>query len=527
MTNIFNTDNLYWVFTKHAKERLANFDVHKNLKLQKMVIGDYDWYKDSEKKLGDEGYSEAAFKRYFQENDNVDMGHQIIYINEDGEPEDALTITITSKEISADGESVVFSGTIDETYGGFDVREVGIYETVEEGRGSRDVLFAICTMQPMPKPSLSTNHYIASQINCHLFSQRLVSVFDYIELEKTNNYTSKAEMNEYLSNLLYVESNLSEQISRNSQLIGYNRVQQLHDLMEANQSTYAKFGLSVIYSTLANMVDVRNFWVFDYSGNLTRRAMLKDLSLRNENLGADQLSTRYERGFEGIASWLNFNNAHYYMMDPPKDVIRKVADGGNVEYYAPNANDLVFVDLEKDKNNKIIGVSDAPFTIIFVGAQNNNSSTNTIMCKYNTFAEHPGLSVVVTPERELVVKLYSTKDKYIEFTSPKGAIPKAGTFYTLFIEYNGDLINPMITLNIDGKIIATNYKMVGPEYKGMTLDGMLLPIFSFERSSDGDRKFVNSKVCLLSLIHGRMGEVHRQALIYNLMALIGKNPCLI
>ena len=61
----------------------------------------------------------------------------------------------------------------------------------------------------------------------------------------------------------------------------------------------------------------------------------------------------------------------------------------------------------------------------------------------------------------------------------------------------------------------------------MTMAGIMLPLFSFERTGDGDKKYVNSKVCLLSLIKGNLSATHKQSVVYNLMSLIGHNPCLV
>ena len=527
MADIFNTDNLYWVYTEYAKERLADLNANENLNLYKIRIGDYDWFTDAKRKLGRNGYSEAAFKAYYQDQGHTDLGHVITHENEDGDRNAPLEFFITGKKLSLDNESVILTATVDESYGGFDIREIGVYESVTDEDGSTELkLFAVCTMQPIPRPTMATNHYISSQINCHLCSQKLVTHFDKIEIERTNSYATKTELQDYQSNLLFVEANLAEQISRNSQLIGYNRVQQLYELMQRNQEYYAKFSLSSIYSNLSNVADVRNFWPFNYSDSISRKSMIKDLSLNNESLEADQLSTRYEKGFEGVASWLNFSNSHYYALDAPADV-KVIIDGNNKNYYAPGRDDLIFINLTKDSSDKVTAVSDAPFTIFFVGAQNNNSDDNTIICKYNTFTERPGFSIVVTKDRKLVVTLYSNSNSYVTFSTSVGAIPKAGTFYTLIVDYNGDSINPQVSVTIDGSTARTFFHNEGPIYRGMTIEGILLPMFSFARTGEGDKKHINSKVCLLSLIKGNLTETYKQAMSYSLMSLIGKNPCLI
>lgn len=537
MANIFNNDNkLYWVFTTYAINKLSDFSTDENLKLMAIGIGDYDWYTDEKKKLGPTGYSEAAFKAYFQdENIERDLGNPITYENEEGDKDAPRYFSITRKEISEDETNVILSATINETFGGFDIREIGIYDC-EYDEDSEKItpkhLFAVCTMQPITKPTTETNHYISTQLICHLFSQRLIDYFDYIEIDSKNNFVTVDDINKYQTNLLFVESNLAEQISRNTQIIGYNRVQQLYELLKNNQDKYSKFGVSSVYSNIANVMEVKNFWTFRPSGYLTRESMLDDLSLNNDNLGTDQLSTLYETGYEGIASWLNFNNVHYYTDTPTQDVYQvteEVEDITIKNYYVKNGHtDLTFIDLIVNDNNMVIGAQDSPFSIIFVGAQNSNSSDCTLYAKYNTFTEHPGLYVSITKDREVNVSMYTNKNNYINFKTYAGSVPAAGTFYSLIIEYNGDVRNPKVAVNINGSNIATTYtKSTGYIYSGMTVDGIMLPMFSFKRTADGDINGVNSKICLLSVLKGTFDDSYRQSIAYNLMSLIGNNPCLI
>ena len=525
MNNIYNTNNLYWVYTAYGKNRLADFNTTENLKLYKIKIGDYDWFTDAEHKLGDSGYSEAVFKQYFQGSAVNDLGHFINRTNEEGDSNVPYEFKISRKELSSDEKSVSLIATIDENAGGFDIREVGIYETTSDGV---DHLFAICTMQPLPKPSIETNHYISTQLTCRLFSQQLVSVFDYIEIDVTNNYATIDDINKYQMNLLFIESNLAEQISRNTQIIGYNRVQQLYELILENQKHFAKSGMASVYANAATILDVKNFWVFRDAGYLTREAMLDDLSLNNDKLGTDQLAALYQNGYEGIASWLDFSTAHYYMSRATSDVYLKTITSGNSAWYVKNNHtDLTFIDLQIDDDGKVISHKDSAFSVIFVGSQDSNEDECTLLAKSNTFTEHPGIKIVVTKNREVSVTMYTSKDNYINFKSPSGAVPKAGEFYVLTVEYNGDSNNPEVIISINGSKMTTRFTKTNNIYEGMSIEGIMLPLFSFERTADGDINHVNSKVCLLSLIKGNFKDEYRQALVYNLMALIGKNPCLI
>lgn len=552
MTNIFNTNNLYWVYTKYAKDRIVSFNQSSdgetsNIKLYKIKIGDYDWYTDERGLLGEGGYSESAFKEYFQNGDNEvnNLGNFITYTSDEDDENTPMEFVITSKETNDDNTCVVLTTTIGEDVGGFDIREIGIYEVVSS---TEEKLFAVCTMQPLPKPSKDTKHLISTELKCHLYSPKLVELFQYIEIDPNNNYATLEDVQNYQMNLLFVESNLSEQISRNAQIIGYDRVQQLYELIKDNQELYAKLGMSSVYSNIANMLEVKNFWTFNNTGSLTRDAVFDDVSLNNENLGADQLSSQYTRGFEGIASWVNFDNSHYYTLKAPACIEKRV-ENNETSFYIKNGKlintevdgegnitktyDVTFVDVKTDKDDKVISVSDSPFTIVFLGAQNSNSEECSIINKYNASTERPGFSITVTKNREVKVALYTNKNNYVVFKTPSNSVPVAGKFYSLIVSYNGNVEQPEVYVNIDDVNYSTSFEQSDNTiYKGMSLDGMLLPLFSFERTYDEDTrktinsKYINSKVCLLSIIKGNFSEEYRQAISYSLMSLTGHNPCL-
>lgn len=490
MANIYNnTDNLYWVYTAYGKERLSSLQTNDLLKLYNIRIGSYDWYEDPRSILGGT-YSEAAFKAYFQSGETVALGSEI----ENG------SFPITGKALDEKTFCVTLTSTIDENRGGFDVREIGIYETLDD---NTEVLFAVCTMQPLPKPSVETNHYISSQINCRLFSRLLADNYDKILLDPTNNYATAEEIKEFQQTLLFVESNLASQISNNSQIIGYNRPEQLYQLILDDKKKYSSFGASSTYASFLNatsLANVQSFWVFNYTNDVTRLVSIADLSNYGLYLSTDQLSTMYERGYEGLASWLNFNERHYYTLD----------------------KDVKFSLLKDGKDTK--------FTFFFVGAQNNNKHDCTLLAKDNEFAEHPGFHIKVLKNRSLQVRFYTNRSNYVTFTTPENSIPRAGEFYVMSISYNADVEqnNPMIKVVINGINVAVNSTYAeGYRYAGMSEDGMNMPLFSFIRTQDGDIDYADSKICIMSLVKDDLSDEYVRAMSYNMMALIGKDPCLI
>lgn len=499
MANIFNNkDNLFWVYTAYGMQRLASLQTDDLLRLYNIRVGNYNWYEDPMKYLGS-SYSEANFKAYFQK---TGVGA----VNSLGSEIEGGKFPITGKSLDEELSSVTLVTTIDENTGGFDIREVGIYETDEEGN---EFLFAVCTMQALPKPANITNHYIATQFKCHLFSRALAANYDKIVLDPSNNYATVEEVQRFQQTLLFVESNLAHQISNNSQIIGRNRPEQLYKLILDDKKKYASFGAASTYASFLNatpsLSNVMAFWVFNYTNDTTRMVSIADLSPCGNYLATDQTSTMYERGYQGLASWLNFDQRHYFMLD----------------------SDVKFSLLEDGK--------DAPFTLFFVGAQNNNTHDCTIMAKDNDFAEHPGYHVKVLKNRSIQVRFYTNRYNYVTFNTPENTVPKAGEFYVLSITYNADVDdnNPMISVEVNGVSVSVNASYSTDDkgnvynYLGMTETGMNIPMFSFIRSQNGDKDFIDSKVCLLTLVKYPLTEEYIRAVSYNMMALIGKDPCLI
>ena len=138
MADIYNnTNNLYWVFTAYGKERLASLSADDHLFLYKAGIGCYNWYEDPLKYFGDEGYSEPNFKRYFEDETEKNVGQLV--------PGGMLPIN-TKKLVEETDDTgntltrvVELSVTVPENLSDFDIREMAIYETIDEV----DHLFAI------------------------------------------------------------------------------------------------------------------------------------------------------------------------------------------------------------------------------------------------------------------------------------------------------------------------------------------------------------------------------------------------
>lgn len=510
MSNIFNdTDNLYWVFTKYGKNRLASLKNDDKLTLYKAGIGSYNWYEDPYHYLeGD--YSEGLFKKYFEENDNCNLGQLV--------PNGKISINTKQliEEKNSEGDiitrTVILSTTVPETLGDFDIREMGIYETVNDV----DYLFAICTMQPIPKPSTQTNHYIAVQLDARLQSEMLANYYEQITLDPNNNFATIEELNQFQENLLFVESNLAEQISNNARIIGYDRDQQLYEKLIEDKVKYSSFAVSTTYANtlnIATLSEIKSFWVFQKNNDTTSAVSIPDLSYNKFNLSTDKLVTLYETGYEGLAPWINFRydkksgSGNYYMLD----------------------SDIDF-DLTNNDGEKI---TDATFTFFFAGSQNTNEHECTLIAKDNSAQNNdvqPAFCISITEQRQIKIRLYQNRANYVDYITGENSVPEAGIFYVASITYNptinevDNILIPRFSIMINGKEITGNIIRTG-NYQGMTKT--TLPLTSRVHTLNGYTNYVDSKICLMSLIKANLNIEYIRATTYNFMALIGADPCLI
>lgn len=511
MSDVYNTtNNLYWVFTNYGKERLASLSADDHLFLYKAGIGCYNWYEDELGYFGTSGYSEPNFKRYFEDVTEKSIGQLV--------PNGMLAInTKNLVEETDDNGNVItrvveLSVTVPENLSNFDIREMAIYETVDEV----DHLFAICTMQPIPKPSTETNHYVSAILTARLQSEMLADAYDQIVLDPSNNFVTIDELNAFQENLLFVETNLAEQISNNSRIIGYNRPQQLYEQLIADKKKYSSFAVSTTYANalnIASLEEIKSFWIFQPNNDVTSAVSIPDLSYYGINMATDKLVTLYETGYEGLAPWINFEynqtaeTGNYYMLDSDVDFDFVKEEGGVT--------------------------SDVPFTLFFVGAQNTNDHECTIVAKDNSAQSNnvqPAFRISITEQRQIKIIFYQNRANYVEYTTGVNSVPEAENFYVASITYSpvinttDNILIPRFRIMVNGKELSGNIKRTG-DYQGMPKT--TLPLTSRVHTANGYTNYIDSKLCLLSLIKKELSTDYIRAMTYNMMALIGVNPCLI
>ena len=516
--------SLYWVFTDWGKYRLTRMKAGEKLFLYHAAVGSYNWYEDPDGKLGGP-YSKSNFKLYFNPHGSQPEGDISktlgSIIKGDATTEYAngmipINSKILNNELDDNGNVtsriVTLSFTIPEKFAvdEVDIKEVGIYDNYN----GEERLFAVCAMQGIHKPNDGTNHYIAIQIDTKLKSEALADWYEDIVLDPNNNFVTVEELGAFEENLLFVESNLAEQISNNSKIIGYNRPQQLYEKIQEDKEKYSNFAVSTTYSNLltATTIDkIKCFWVFKPNNDTSGQVSIADLSYYSRYLATDKNVNLYESGYEGLAPWINFR-------------YNSSSNTGNYYSYNIETNDFDFI----DENG------DAKFTLFFIGAQNSNDHINTIIAKDNsgqTVEEEPSYKISITPQRQVSIKFYENRNKYVEYITAQNSVPEAGKFYVTTITYdpviddiNNELI-PRFKVTINGKEVSGNINRSSEGYDGMHHSA--LPLLSRVVGVNDYEDYVDSKMCLISLVKGELGEDYIRAITYNMMALIGVNPCLV
>ena len=205
MTQIVNDDKLNLVLTEYGLNRIAEAvkDPTLNLMISKIKLGNGD---------NEEYYEPSPSQTTLK----GDLG---------------LEFYIYDKKLLEDKVTISFHTVIPETAGDFDIREVGLYETID----GEDILFAISTQQPFVKPSSDYFYFI--NINYYIFLKNVnfSEIYDQIILDPEHSLATEDDLEEMMRTFLFAQGNLIDQIGNNSKIIGYNRATQLYEKITQNQ----------------------------------------------------------------------------------------------------------------------------------------------------------------------------------------------------------------------------------------------------------------------------------------------------
>ena len=93
---------------------------------------------------------------------------------------------ICGKKIDRETNMVTLITNIPANSSGYMINEMGIYED--------NMLIAICTCQPIMKPSQDDNYVISINLNIELHSYNLASIYDRIILNVDSSYIQPSDL---------------------------------------------------------------------------------------------------------------------------------------------------------------------------------------------------------------------------------------------------------------------------------------------------------------------------------------------
>ena len=342
-----------------------------------------------------------------------------------------LEFYIYDKALLEDEVTISFHTIIPDNVGGFDIREVGLYETVN----GEDKLFAISTQQPFVKPTTADNYFINIDYYIFLKASQFKDIYDQIVLDSNYALVTEPNLEELMKTFLFAHGNLINQIGNNSRIIGYNRPTQLYDIIKENKKDYSYITL---YKTYASLVDVTNpnnifsYWAFDYSRRTSSQNYVTDLSNNRFALDISKNLNRFEHIYNGFMSMFSIEDPDYFKLSSqiPLNLFGKVSEDSTEE-------------------------TDFPFTMIFAVEPLTYNSKRTLLAKSDYLNRLHTFEVNELADGSLELKLFSSYTNYLTFTSSPRAIPNAP--HSIVLTYDPDLQEVIAYIN------STKYNMTKVE----------------------------------------------------------------
>ena len=367
MTEIVNNNKLTLVLTQYGMNRVAEAiaDPSLNLNLTKIKFGsgnNFEYYTPSE--------SQTSLKGSL-----------------------GLEFYIYKKELLEDGLTISFYTMIPENSGGYDIREVGLYENAN----GEENLFAIGTCQPIVKPTTADNYFIAIDYYIFLKAANLSSIYDQITLDSEHSLVTEPDMEEMMRTFLFSDANLINQIGNNSRMIGYNRATQLYEKVEENKSSFSYITLYKNYASLLGMSSEKSifsFWAFDFSRRMQSQNSIVDLSLNANYLSTTIPVASLTRVYNGFMSMFVMKPANFYLTS-------------NVP-----------VRLFDDETD-----SDIPFVVAFAINPLQSGVARTLLAKSDYSMGSHTFEFNELANGSLQIKLFTDASNYLTFTSDDNKVP--------------------------------------------------------------------------------------------------------
>jgi hypothetical protein len=459
-------DKLIWTITDYGLNRItqALADPNNKLYLQKVKIGD------------------ANGTYYIPTSDLANLKNI----------KGTFNVNKKTTTIIDNNNAVVFITTVPETIEDVEIREVGLYETID----NVDYLFAISTCQPLYKPFIADNYSIAIDYHIIFISENLMSVYDQILLDPLSEFITEEDLSNLYLNLLFVENVLSEQISANTNIIGLDKPKLLSNLIdkqifEVSNIFKTNFVMNII-NFLNSINNLKSAWFFDHD-YYRDSIQISDYSSNQFNLTLNKRNISFSKTMLAFASFLNIDYNNYF--------------------YLENDIDLDFL----NSNN----TDDSPFTLIFLLKHNNLNENNTIIAKSNYFTNENIFEINKLNDNSIEVKLFTDSNNYISFKTDSNSI-NINLPYVLSISYNGNKTSPSLNIYINDIVQNTTLTSVGV-YNGMS--NISLPLTSYLiDSSNNSINNINSQVSFISIIKEQINVNYLKLLALNLLASSGVQP---
>ena len=423
MTQVVNnTDKVTYILTTYGLDRVTQAleDRNVNIELTKIKVGNanYEYYEPTE--------SQTSLKSPI--------------IN--GE------FPIVEKDLLEDELTISLHAVIPEDFDNCEIREVGIYETVN----GEDKLFAISTQQPFVKPATNLRSFISIDYFAFLKSQNLAEIYDQIVLNPDNQLVTQEDLDNLMITITFTESNLMEQINGNSRVIGLNRAEQLRTKIIKERNDFGYLATYQNYSLLTNAVDpdkIFAYWVFNYPRRTSADVSVVDIAPRGVNLSTENGINTYKRVYNGVTPMLTFDSPNYFYLnqtDPETEM--RLTD--------------------------ISTLKDISFTMMFVVEPLAVETKRTLLARSNYAINAHIFEINETEDNALEIKLFTDSSNYLTFRSSANTVPTKA--HSIVFTYDAE--DKTITSYIKGKKISMAKTVTG-QYDGMKNPSSRLYAFSY------------------------------------------------
>lgn len=457
-------DKLVWIYTNYGLKRVTEVmnNPEQQLALTKIIVGD-SAVNHFDPNTG-QGYT--TYDYYTPEPTQEDLVHPL------------ASFYFHGKKIDRETNMVTLITNIPANSSGYMINEMGIYED--------NMLIAICTCQPIMKPSQDDNYVISINLNIELHSYNLASIYDRIILNVDSSYIQPSDLEQIQYDILYMEGNLCEQISENSHVIGLNRPEELRKEIIDNKKTMSLSMLTNIYNNLSNLIgyeNVCNFWIFDHSRYTSTENNIVDIGYLGEYLSTTEALPVDDVTYLGMCPSFDFTTNNFY-------------------------TDLSVVD---DKDN----------TYFMILKHNELGKNATILAKSDYALGKHEFEIKRKANNSFEITVFSENGK-ITYTSDNNSIPDSA--YALTVQIPENIKENDVILLVNGTMLVLNKTITGDidirnsEEIGYT---------SYIKDTEGNVSLpTGSKMGLIIRGKGNITYTQLRGLSLMLASLTGINVCM-